>query len=110
MILGVPFGTFIAGIFNWRSAFAAAALIAVLPLVLQILFLPSVPAGDKLPPASLLDFIRHIEGRKSVLLILLIFGTHFGTYVSSPAARRCRNWTGNSHLESTGFRDHWIYC
>ncbi len=80
MILGVPFGTFIAGIFNWRSAFAAAALIAVLPLVLQILFLPSVPAGDKLPPASLLDFIRHIEGRKSVLLILLIFGTHFGTY------------------------------
>jgi len=80
MILGVPFGTFIAGIFNWRSAFSAAALIAVLPLVLQILFLPSVPAEDKLRPASLLDFIRRIEGRKSVLLILLIFGTHFGTY------------------------------
>lgn len=80
MILGVPFGTFVAGLFDWRTAFMAAALIAVVPLVLQLLFLPSVPAEDKLRPASLLNFIRRTEARKSILLILLIFGTHFGTY------------------------------
>jgi predicted MFS family arabinose efflux permease len=80
MILGVPFGTFVAGLFDWRTAFVAAALIAVVPLVLQLLFLSSVLAEDKLRPASLMNFIRRIEARKSILLILLIFGTHFGTY------------------------------
>lgn len=80
MILGVPFGTFVAGLFDWRTAFMAAALIAVVPLVLQLIFLPSVPAEDKLRPASLMNFIRRIEARKSIVLILLIFGTHFGTY------------------------------
>lgn len=80
MILGVPFGTFVAGIFDWRTAFVAAALIAIVPLFLQLLFLPSVPAEDRLSPSSLMDFMRRINARKSIVLILLIFGTHFGTY------------------------------
>lgn len=80
MILGVPFGTFVAGLLDWRSAFMAAGLIAVIPLVMQILFLPSVPATERLRPASLLAFVKRAAARKSIVLIILIFGTHFGTY------------------------------
>lgn len=80
MILGVPFGTYISGILGWRSSFTAAAVISLIPLVLQLLYLPGIPAEGKLRPASMLKFLRRQAARKSVLLITLIFGTHFGTY------------------------------
>ncbi|MGF6561821.1 MFS transporter [Erwinia aphidicola] len=80
MILGVPLGTFIGGLFSWRVAFLAASALAAAALVMQMIFLPRVPAGERLRPFELLRFVRQKPARKTILLIALLFGTHFGTY------------------------------
>ncbi|MBA0038903.1 MFS transporter [Pantoea sp. BIGb0393] len=80
MILGVPLGTFIGGLFSWRVAFLAASALAAAALVMQMIFLPRVPAGERLRPIELLRFVRQKPARKTILLIALLFGTHFGTY------------------------------
>ncbi|MBG6246832.1 MULTISPECIES: MFS transporter [Symbiopectobacterium] len=80
MIIGVPLGSLVAEYFSWRGAFGAAALMAAISLILQTVFLPVIKTSDPIRIKSLLSFTRHQRGRKSLLLIALIYGTHFGTY------------------------------
>lgn len=80
MIIGVPLGSLVAEYFSWRGAFGAAALMAVISLILQTVFLPMIKASDPMHIRSLLSFTKHQRRRKSLLLIALIYGTHFGTY------------------------------
>ncbi|HDS8777258.1 TPA: MFS transporter [Klebsiella michiganensis] len=80
MIIGVPLGSLVAEYFSWRGAFGAAALMAAISLILQTVFLPVIKASEPMRIRSLLSFTGHQRGRKSLLLIALIYGTHFGTY------------------------------
>lgn len=80
MILGVPLGTFVAGLGDWRMSFMAAGVITTVALVMQCLFLPPIPAEKSLKPGSLLDFVKIKTAQKSLALVALLFATHFGTY------------------------------
>ena len=80
MILGVPLGAMVAEHFTWRGAFIAAALMAALAFLLQLVFLPPVAAESSMGPRQLFNFISKPAGKKSLVLIGLIYGTHFGTY------------------------------
>lgn len=80
MIAGVPLGSLVAESFSWRGAFGAAALMATVSLIMQTVFLPAIKASEPMRVKALLEFTRGQRGRKSLLLIALIYGTHFGTY------------------------------
>lgn len=80
MIFGVPLGTFVAEYAGWRAAFIAAALIATIALTIQCYFLPSIPARQSMRISSLVKFLRLESASKSLLMIFLVYVTHFGTY------------------------------
>lgn len=80
MILGVPLGTVVAEYFSWRGSFLAAGAISAAALVMQAILLPRIPAQEALRVSALLHFLRRPMGRKSLLFVALIYGTHFGTY------------------------------
>lgn len=80
MVLGVPLGSMVAERFSWRGAFIAASILAALSLTMQALVLPRIPATEPTQLRSLWRFTAQPQGLKSLLLIMLIYGTHFGTY------------------------------
>lgn len=80
MILGVPFGTFTAGLFTWRGAFISTGLISAAALLMQLIALPSLPAGKAIKLSIIADYLKLQTVRKSKALIFLIFGAHFASY------------------------------
>lgn len=80
MILGVPLGTFVAGLLGWRGAFAVSAGIAAVALLAQIFLLPKVPASGGLRFSALLDLVAHAPFRRAMAMIALVFAAHFGAY------------------------------
>ncbi|NIE66399.1 MFS transporter [Burkholderia sp. Ax-1719] len=80
MIVGLPFGTLLAGFFSWRGAFIGAGVLATVALIAQIVVLPPMPAQSKLRLAGFAAFARQREAQLSLALTLLVFITHFGAY------------------------------
>lgn len=80
MILGVPFGTFTAGLFSWRGAFISTGLVSAAAFLMQLIALPSLPAGKGMKLSGIADYLKLQTARKSKALIFLIFGAHFATY------------------------------
>ncbi|WP_322070180.1 MFS transporter [Paraburkholderia bannensis] len=80
MIVGLPFGTLLAGFFSWRGAFLGAGVLATLALIAQIVVLPPMPAQTKLRLAGFAAFARQRAAQLSLALTLLVFVTHFGAY------------------------------
>ncbi|MBB3260721.1 putative MFS family arabinose efflux permease [Paraburkholderia bannensis] len=80
MIVGLPFGTLLAGFFSWRGAFIGAGVLASVALIAQIVVLPPMPAQSRLRLAGFADFARQREAQLSLALTLLVFITHFGAY------------------------------
>lgn len=80
MILGVPFGTFTAGLFSWRGAFISTGLVSAAAFLMQLIALPSLPAAKGIKLSGIADYLKLQTARKSKALIFLIFGAHFGTY------------------------------
>lgn len=80
MIVGLPFGTLLAGFFSWRGAFIGAGVLATVALIAQIVVLPPMPAQSKLRLAGFAAFARQREAQLSLALTLLVFVTHFGAY------------------------------
>lgn len=80
IVTGVPLGTYIGQIFDWRATFIAVSMLGVIAM-LGITFL--LPAKlEKAPPASLMDQIRVLSSGR----LLLIFGMtalgYGGTFVT----------------------------
>lgn len=65
---GLPLITFVAAYAGWRAAFAASALVALLPCILLAL---TLPAGLRGPPLSLQSFGVIARHRKILLLLLI---------------------------------------
>ncbi|WP_321815395.1 MULTISPECIES: MFS transporter [unclassified Paraburkholderia] len=80
MIVGLPFGTFLASLFSWRGAFIGAGVLASAALIAQIVVLPSLPAQTALRLSGFAAFARRREAQLSLALTLLVFTTHFGAY------------------------------
>ncbi len=57
-VVSVPLGSYLGGLYGWRSAFAAAAAVGTLTLVFQLFTLPRMAARTTVQTASVLDLLR----------------------------------------------------
>jgi predicted MFS family arabinose efflux permease len=82
-IVAVPLGSYIGGLYGWRSVFLFATLIGVVTLLSQIAFLPSLVANHTARLGTLAEVLMRRGVRLGVLCCVLVFGGHFAlfTYV-----------------------------
>lgn len=76
MVLGVPAGMLVSGLFGWRGVFVALALLAVLILAVCQLYLPA--SGGR--PRDVAGYRRHVGSLRLVsgqLVSILMIGGHF---------------------------------
>jgi predicted MFS family arabinose efflux permease len=79
-VIGVPLGTFIAGLASWRMSFMVTGVLVAVALAAQALLVPSLPSKTALRAADLVALLRRAHPRKSLLMVALIFGAHFSSY------------------------------
>jgi predicted MFS family arabinose efflux permease len=79
-VIGVPLGTFIAGLVSWRASFMATGVLVAVALAAQAFLVPSLPSGAALRVADLVALLRRAHPRRSLLMVALIFGAHFSSY------------------------------
>jgi predicted MFS family arabinose efflux permease len=79
-VIGVPLGTFIAGLVSWRTSFIATAVLVTVALLLQVSLLSSLPSNGALRFADLMAVVRRPLPRKSLIMVALVFGAHFSSY------------------------------
>lgn len=79
-VIGVPLGTFIAGFESWRLSFMVTGALVAFALIVQLLFVPSLPSHAALRFSDLTSLVRQPHSRKSMLMVALAFGAHFSTY------------------------------
>lgn len=79
-VIGVPLGTFIAGLASWRMSFFVTGGLVALALIAQALLVPSLPSAAALRLADFAALLRRPYMRVSMLMVALVFGAHFSTY------------------------------
>ncbi|PYE20422.1 putative MFS family arabinose efflux permease [Paraburkholderia silvatlantica] len=79
-VIGVPLGTFIAGLASWRMSFLVTGGLVALALIAQALLVPSLPSAAALRLADFVTLLRRPHVRLSMLMVALVFGAHFSTY------------------------------
>ncbi|MFJ9455529.1 MFS transporter [Kitasatospora sp. NPDC101447] len=87
-VLGVPAGTLIGGLADWRTAFVAAGALGLLVLVGLLFLLPSMPARQVVQLRTLPQQFRHPVVRAGVIATFLLVGGHFAAFTFvSPVLR-----------------------
>ncbi|MGW1552576.1 MFS transporter, partial [Streptomyces sp. NPDC002346] len=79
-VLGVPAGTLIGGLADWRTAFVAVGALGLLVLVALLLLLPPMPAQQAVRLRALPQQFRHPVVRAGVLATFLLVGGHFAAF------------------------------
>jgi predicted MFS family arabinose efflux permease len=79
-VIGVPLGTFISGLSSWRMAFIATAGLTTFALAAQAFLLPALPSKAAVRFSDLLAVLGRSHPRKSLLMVVLVFGAHFSSY------------------------------
>jgi predicted MFS family arabinose efflux permease len=82
-IVAVPLGSYLGGLYGWRSVFLFAAFIGVVTLLCQLTFLPRLPSSHVARLGTLVDVLLRPGIRLGVICSVLVFGGHFAlfTYV-----------------------------
>ena len=79
-VIGVPLGTFIAGLASWRVSFMATGGLVAVALIAQLVMVPSLPSSTALRFSDLTSLLKQSHSRKSLLMVALVFGGHFASY------------------------------
>ncbi|MFI6978560.1 MFS transporter [Embleya sp. NPDC050154] len=79
-VLGVPAGTLIGGLGDWRIAFVAVAGLGVIVLVALFVLLPPLPAGQAVQLRTLAREFRNPVVRAGVLATFLLVSGHFAAF------------------------------
>ncbi|WP_111894946.1 MFS transporter [Acinetobacter sp. MB5] len=79
-VLGVPIGTWLSGLYGWRSAFAINAAIGFLVLILQVFCLPKLLPESAIRFSDLPALLRVSKARRGIVIVLLIGLAHFCAY------------------------------
>jgi predicted MFS family arabinose efflux permease len=79
-VVGVPAGTLIGDIADWRMAFVVMGVLAVGVLVMLLLVMPPLPPVQVTRLGVLRGMLRSVNTRFALLLTFLIVLAHFGTY------------------------------
>ena len=80
IVTGVPLGTYIGQIFDWRATFWAVAILGAIALVGIATLLPGRIA--KAPPATIMDQIRVLGSGRLLLVFAMTALGYGGTFVS----------------------------
>ncbi|WP_343949679.1 MFS transporter [Nonomuraea longicatena] len=87
-VFGVPIGTMIGGLANWRIAFGALSVLALIVLVVLLVVLPPLTAARPVGLRRLADQFRNPGVRIGILATFLIVTGHFAAYTFiSPVLR-----------------------
>lgn len=57
-VVSVPLGSYLGGLYGWRSAFLAATAVGVLTLLFQLFTLPGMASRKMMTTASVMDLLR----------------------------------------------------
>ena len=79
-VLGVPAGTLIGSLTNWRVAFGALAGVALLLVVALVVLLPKMPAADPVRLRTLAEQLRKPAIRVGVIATFLLVSGHYGAF------------------------------
>jgi predicted MFS family arabinose efflux permease len=79
-VLGVPAGTYLGELAGWRTAFLAAAGLALAVLAALAVLLPPLPAEQALPLGGVLGLGRDPRVRTGLLVVALLVTGHFAAY------------------------------
>jgi predicted MFS family arabinose efflux permease len=79
-VLGVPLGTYAGGLFGWRTAFLATAVLGLAALILQLVFLPSIRVDQPVTFRQLGSVLRGRNGRAGLIATLLLVAGNFTAY------------------------------
>ncbi|MFE7796393.1 MFS transporter [Nocardia sp. NPDC057440] len=79
-VLGIPAGAFIGALAGWRMAFAAAAGLALLVLVVAAVLLPGLPADRVVSLGGVLGLAGNPRVRTGLLIVAFLVTGHFAAY------------------------------
>ncbi|AOA59511.1 MFS transporter [Acinetobacter larvae] len=79
-VLGVPLGTWLSTFWGWRSAFFITAMVAILALILELMYLPKLKPQSVIRLHDLPSLFREVKARKGLLIILFVGLAHFSSY------------------------------
>jgi predicted MFS family arabinose efflux permease len=79
-VAGVPVGTLIASLSNWRLAFGTIGAVALVAAVVQLFVLPRLPAPQAFGIGQLTHLLRHPDARLGLATVALVIGGHFAAY------------------------------
>lgn len=79
-VLGVPAGTYLGEVADWRASFVVLGLLTLAVLGGLYAFVPPLPPLQVTRPAVLRDALRQRETTVALVLTCLIVTAHFGTY------------------------------
>ena len=79
-VLGVPIGTWLSQFLGWRTAFFAIAMIGILVLILEVLFLPQLKPSSAIHFRDLPALFREEKARKGLIILTLVGFAHFSSY------------------------------
>jgi hypothetical protein len=103
-VLGVPAGTLIGELTNWRVAFVALAGLGLLVVVGLLLLLPAMPAMPATQPVrlrTLREQFRNPVVRAGIIATFLLVGGHFTAFTF--VAPRCRTSPGSTNAWSARY-------
>ena len=82
-IVAVPLGSYLGGLYGWRSVFLFATLIGLVTLLCQMTFLPRLASNHIARLETLMEVLLRPGMRLGVICSVLVFGGHFAlfTYV-----------------------------
>ncbi len=76
-VVSVPLGSYLGGLFGWRSAFFAAAAVGLVTLLFQLLTLPSMAPRQHARTVTVLDLLRRPGIAIGMLACVLAHGGQF---------------------------------
>ncbi|WP_329614524.1 MFS transporter [Streptomyces brevispora] len=79
-VLGVPVGTLIGDLADWRITFAAMGLLSTGVLALLLLTLPALPPAEVTRPSVLRALLRGTGTRYALTMTFLVVLAHFAAY------------------------------
>jgi predicted MFS family arabinose efflux permease len=79
-VVGVPLGTYLGGLVGWRVAFLATAVLGLVALVLQVIFLPPIRVSQPVSFRQLASVLRGPNGRAGLITTLLLVVGNFAAY------------------------------
>lgn len=80
IVTGVPLGTLIGEVFNWRATFAGVALLGLIALIASAILIPN--RLKQSPPVAFSDMIKLITNGRLVLAFLITALGYGGTFVA----------------------------